>query len=332
MAEIDENTVIRFYHGNRADIAAKVTDGTINGSDFVVAKDTDELVFIDSDKNQKPVVSRTQESHTVNIGTGNSVGGIKDGDVITSGTGIDELIELLTNASVAPTYTAPAVVISGANSVNYVEAGSTVTPSLTATFVQNDAGALTTVEVLQDGTSVASSETSPATFSDEVTVPDGTVTFTAKATYAEGTIKNDNTGTASPDGHIEAGSVTSVGSIKYVGQRSVFYGSGTGEMPAVTSEFVRALANSDTALTTGDTFDVTMAEGEQYVAFAYPKTLGEVASVTYVEAGDGSMADSFDQTTISVEGANGFTGTDYYVYTYSIPVAAFTSATFRVVL
>lgn len=61
--------IIRFFHGQEANIQGKIDDGTINESDFVVTSDTDTLVYIDENKAQKPLGnSKTKTEHEVNLG------------------------------------------------------------------------------------------------------------------------------------------------------------------------------------------------------------------------------------------------------------------------
>lgn len=331
---VDESKIIRFYHGEKSGIAAKIADGTINGSDFIVAKDTDELIFVDTDLNQKPVVSRSKESHVVNLGTNGSVGSLKTGDTIDAGIDLDTLIKKLTQKSVPATYTQPGVtcrVASGHTAGNY-EVGTEITTNIQGVFTQNDAGALTSIEVLKGSTSVATSTTSPVNATDQTfTLGDETVSFTAKASYAEGAIKKDNLGDPSPDGHIAAGTKTS-GVVSFTGKRKLFYGTGVGDVPEVTSEMVRGLSNSALAPSNGQTFNITVSVGQQYVAFAYPASLRDVNQVMYVETNDTGMASSFTKKTISVEGANHATGADYKVYTYGMATPAAATMTFKVTI
>lgn len=331
---VDESKIIRFYHGDKSGIAAKITDGTINGSDFVVAKDTDELIFIDADKNQKPVVSRSKEAHMVNLGANGSVGSLKTGDTIDAGIDLDTLIKKLTQKSVPATYSQPGVtcrVASGHSAGNY-EVGTVINTNIQGIFTKNDAGNLTSIEILKGGTPVATSTTSPVNATDQsFTLGDETVSFTAKAAYAEGAIKNDNLGDPSPEGHIAAGDKTS-SAVSFTGKRKLFYGTGVGEVPAVTSAMVRALSNSTLAPTQGQTFNITVSVGQQYVVFAYPASLRDVNQVMYVETNDTGMASSFTKSTISVEGANGATGADYKVYTYGMATPAAAQMTFKVTI
>lgn len=326
---------IRFFHGPTEGIAAKITDGTINESDMIVSSTDDTLYYVDDTKT--PIAlgnAKSKQEWEVNLGTGGTVGGLKTGDTIDAGTDLDTLIKLLTQKSVPATYTQPAVtcrVSSGSAAGNY-EVGTQITTNIQGTFTQNDAGALTNIKIMKGASEVISQAASPVTAESQTfTLGDETVSFTAVVTYAEGAIKNDNLGQPSPDGHIQAGSKTS-SAVSFVGKRNLFYGTGTGALSEVTSELVRGLANKKLGPAQGNTFDINVAVGDQYIVFAYPSTIRDVNKVTYVETNDEGMAQNFAKQVISVQGANGAAGADYKVYTYEMAVPAAAPMTMRVVL
>lgn len=329
--------VIRFFHGAEDNIDVKLADGTINESDFIVTT-SDKLIYIDEAKAKHELGgggdTETTQEHEVNLGTGGSIGGLETGDTIPQGTSLDELIVMLTQRSQAPTYTQPGVtcrVSSGTNPGNY-EVGTEINTTIQGTFTQNDAGALTSIEIKKGSDSVLSSPTSPVTTDAQVfTLGDETVTFTAVATYAEGEIKNDNLGQPSPNGHIQAGSKTSSG-VSFTGKRNLFYGTGVGPVPELTSEAVRGLTGKQLNPSNGTVFNINIAVGQQYVIFAYPATLRDVNQVMYVETNDTGMAASFTKSNISVQGANNAAGADYKVYSYGMATPAQAPMTFKVTI
>ena len=335
MPEVTSDQVVSFFHGPSTGVDAKITDGTITGSDLVILSDTDELLYVDASKEKHTLgSSKSKQEWTVNLGTGGTVGGLKTGDEIPAGTTLDELIKKLTQRSVPATYTQPSVTcrVSSGTAVGSYEVGTEINTTIQGIFTQNDAGALTEIEILKGGTQVIAQPTSPVTSEAQTfTLGDETVTFTAKATYAEGTVKNDNLGQPSPDGHIQAGSKTS-GGVSFVGKRNLFYGTGVGSVPEVTSEAVRALSGKQLGPSNGTTFSVNIAVGQQYVIFAYPATLRDVSQVMYVETNDTGMASSFAKQNISVQGANGAAGADYKVYTYGMATPAAAPMTFKVTI
>lgn len=334
----DSSQVIKFHYGPEVSVDSKITDGTIDGSDLVITSDTDELMFITPEDKSKKVLgsSKTKEEHEVNLG--GSIGGLSDGAEIPAGTTLDEFIAMLTQKTIPATYTQPGVtlrVTSGQNAGNY-EVGTNISTTLQAVFTQNDAGALGSIRIDKmagsETTTIANGSTSPLN-ADEQTfqVPEGEVGFYAQALYTDGPIKNDNLGKPSPDGQIKAGHKNS-STLAFVGKRNLFYGTGVGSVPSVTSEFVRGLTGKHLNPAQGYSFNINIAVGQQYIAFAYPATLRDVNQVMYVETNDTGMASSFTKETISVQGANGAAGADYKVYTYAMATPASAPMTFKVTI
>lgn len=334
MAEADK--VIKFFHGPYNGIQGKIEDGTINESDIVITSDTDEIVYIDETKTQKPLgSSKSKQEWTVNLGTNGSVGGLKTGDEIPVGTTMDELIKLLTQKSVPATYTQPGVTcrVSGGTAAGNYEVGTVIDTTLQGQFTQNDAGALTQIEIYATGLTEEqgpfTSPTSPVTAEpNSFTLGENTVSFYAKATYAEGAIKNDNLGQPSPEGHIAAGSKSS-SNVNFVGKRNLFYGTGVGAAPEMTSEIVRGLSNKQLGPSNGTSFNINVALGQQYVVIAYPATLRNLTKCFYVEQNT-DLVENFEQSTISVQGANGAAGINYKVYVYEMAIPAAAGMTLQV--
>lgn len=328
------DSVIKFFHGASTGIESKIEDGTINESDMVITSDTDELYYIDSTKTPHALgSSKSTEEVEVNLGSGGSVGGLATGDTIPAGTTLDELITMLTQKSVPASYTQPGVTcrVSSGTAAGSYEVGTSITTTLQATFTQNDAGALTTLAINKSGAGepIISGGTSPQTTDAQTfTLGEETVSFTATASYAAGPVKNDNLGQPSPEGQIQAGSKTSA-AVSFVGKRNLFYGTGTGATPEMTSELVRGLANKKLGPANGTTFDINVAAGQQYVVIAYPATLRNLTKCFYVEQNT-DLVENFALQTKSVQGANGAAGADYKVYVYSMAIPAAAGMTLQV--
>ena len=328
------DSVIKFFHGASTGIQNKIEDGTINESDMVITSDTDELYYVDSTKTPHALgSSKSTEEVEVNLGAGGTIGGLTTGDTIPAGTTLDELITMLTQKSVPATYTQPGVTcrVSSGTAAGSYEVGTSITTTLQATFTQNDAGALTTLAINKsgEGSPIISGATSPQTTDAQTfTLGEETVSFTATASYAAGAIKNDNLGKPSPEGQIQAGSKTSA-AVSFVGKRNLFYGTGTGATPEMTSELVRGLANKKLGPANGTTFDINVAAGQQYVVIAYPATLRNLSKCFYVEQNT-DLVENFALQTKSVQGANGAAGADYKVYVYSMAIPAAAGMTLQV--
>lgn len=313
---------VKFATGKKNGIEAAKESGLIDANDFVVTSDTDELAFINKSGETKFIKSKSSKSYTLN---GTSLGSLASGQTIPEGIDMDGLLNLITQKAIPATYTKPSVSIAnnGGQASGAVETGTSITPKLRATFNKNDAGNLTKLEVLKAGQSLGSNASSPYDYTGEaIVVGDETITFTAKATYEEGEIKNNNLGEPSPDGHITAGSVTS-GNYSITGQRNMFYGTGVGTAPELTSDFIRKLQNKKLNPTQGYSFSMTVATGQQYVVIAYRDNLRDLNKVHYVEGNDPNLGKNFVKSTIQVADArgeqNGLVGYKVFVLQLSTP-------------
>lgn len=325
--------IVKFYHGTSTNIQGKIDDGTINESDIVITSDTDEIVYIDENKAQKPLGnSKSKVEHEVNLGAGGSVGGLNTGDTVPEGTTLDEFIAMITAKAVAPTYTQPGVTcrVSAGTAAGSYEVGTEVNTTIQGIFTQNDAGAITSLTINKSGQGepvVSGAQNTVTTDAQTFTLGDETVSFTAKATYAAGEVKDNNLGQPDPTGQIQAGSKTS-SAVSFVGKRNLFYGTGVGAAPSLTSEFVRGLTNKQLGPANGTSFNINVALGQQYVAIAYPATLRDLTKCFYVEQNT-DLAANFEQETISVQGANGAAGADYKVLVYEMAVPAAAAMTLQ---
>lgn len=334
MAEAENTKKISFFHGSEANLNKTITSGTI-GANSVVISTEDNMIYVDDAKTPHTLGNaKSKEAHTVQLGVGGSVGGIKTGDVIDAGTDLDTLIKKIIMKRVPATYTAPKIslaVSKGAQPGNY-EVGTALTATMTANFTQQDAGALASIKISDGAVDVLEGTTSPLMLSDHaITVGEGTTSFKAVASYGEGTIKQDNLGDDSPAGHITAGSITS-SALSYVGKRNAFYGTGVGSVPELNSAAVRALTGKSLNPVAGTKLTIKVAQGQQYIVFAYPAALRDVNQVKYEETNDIGMASSFTKQTVSVEGANGATAADYKVYSYAMAAPAAAPMTFTVTI
>lgn len=319
----------RFGFGAKEDINTAVEAGTIDEYDFLCL-DNGEVGWIDANKKTVINTPRTQTDIKVNGVTGL---GIANNETIPSGKSLDEIVKMLVQKPIPATYTKPSVAIAnnGGGASGDVEAGTSFTPKLRASFSQNDAGALSKIEILKGGQSVGEGTKSPYDYIGEaLIIGDETVTFTAKATYNEGAIKNNNLGQQSPNGHIAAGSVTS-GNYSINGRRNAFWGSGVGSLSDITSDKIRAFANKRMNLTAGTKISLKVEKGQQHIMFALPapRTLTQVI---YDDLGDKGMLSSFVKSTVQVAdargGENGKKDYNCYVYNLAVPCAAAMNFTF----
>lgn len=318
--------------GAKENIETAKAAGTIDAYD-VLHLSNGEMAWIAADGSTVINTPRTQTDIKVNGVTGLGIG---NGETISAGATIDEIVRMLVQKAVPATYTKPTLSLAnnGGQASGNVEAGSTISPKLKATFTQNDAGDLTAISIKQGSDQVVGGTTSPLEYTGEdIVIGDETITFTASATYGDAPAKKNNLGQESLENWF-AGATMSSSGYSITGKRNLFYGTGVGDVPTVDSAFVRGLGNTKLAPTQGYSWNITVDVGQQYIAFAYPATLRDVNNVTYVEANDSGMASSFTKTTVNVADARGDNNglASYKVYTYKMAVPAAAGMTFKVTI
>ena len=223
---------------------------------------------------------------------------------------INQLVDILT---VAPTYVEPTLALTANPSTLKQEVGTKITPILSYTFTQNDAGAETSHTF-----SPVDSETQA-----QLTIVEGdNIEYSVTVNYGAGAQKADNFGNLSGEA-IQAGSLTKT--LKYVGYRKNFYVADAGTVAPTDSAEVRAL----TAFSTG-TQRINVAPNSQRIVVACPSTK-TLTSAKYVEQGNAEYKDNFTLTTVQVSGAtDGKDLIDYNVYTYVFAIPNSAAMTFNI--
>lgn len=318
--------------GSEAKVDEALAAGTIDAYDILFLNEG-KVGWIDKDGHKVIAEDKTSENIVVNGVTGL---GVPNGSTIPAGKTINDVVKMLVQKSIPATYTKPTVSLgnNGGQAAGNVEAGTSVTPKLRATFSKNDAGELTAISIKKGSESVADGASSPLDYAGEaIVVGDETVSFTASATYGDAPVKNDNLGNPSKDNWFAGGTINS-STYNIVGKRNLFYGTGVGEVPKLTSDVVRGLSNKKLAPQNGLSFNIPVAVGQQYIVIAYPANLRDVSNITYVEANDGGMVSSFTKNTLDVADARGGENgkMSYKVYTYAMSVPAAAPMTFKVTI
>lgn len=260
---------------------------------------------------------------------GVNLGMYKNGDTITAGTNLEDVVKNMLKNIVPATYVSPTLSISGSGASS-LEAGSNINPTITPTWTGNDGGSVTNYRLTKNGTAVVNTALPEEFVSDAFQIGDETVAYISTATYDMGPVKKDNAGNDSPDGRIAAGSKTS-NTVNYVGKRNLFHGidSVTDVVPTISDE-IRALTGKILGPVAGTTFTINITAGAKKVIFAYPETLRDVSTIKYVEGMNAEVKGIFGKSVIPVQGANGATAINYKVYTY-VPAAPFgANATYNV--
>ena len=146
--------------------------------------------------------------------------------------------------------------------------------------------------------------------------------YRVTATYGEGVVASDNLGSASnPEVKIPSGSCYK-DSAAITPFRKYFYGATVARPAAIDSDYIRdSLTHSTGACSNGKTMTITVPEGATTVVIAYPATFRDLTSVIDTGAMNDNIVGLFAKATKKVEGADGYTGIDYKVYSYTPDVA-----------
>ena len=325
------NKITTHAFGAKADIKEAITGGTINEYDEIFTTDTHEIGYIDASKQFHLIQDKTQAEITVN----QPIGGFKQGEKVAAGTALETLINKLLVQRVVPTYTQPSAGISnnGGTAPGTYEVGTEIDPNLRATFNQGDAGALSSIVILKNGTPVdeATSSTAPYDYDPEAFVlTEGTTAFKSRVSYAAGEIKQDNYGENAP-GNITAGSKDSSQSVSYTGSKYIFYGQGVGTIPARDSVFIRGLASKVWNKTGSLAGDINFATGNQWICVAVPAPR-TVTAVNYVQGPDPNFITVFTHETVQVADAGGENTIEYNVWYYNPAVANAADMTLQITI
>ena len=219
-----------------------------------------------------------------------------------------------------PTVTKPSLSLSSTTAKAY-EVGTKVSPTYNSTFnagsYQYGPATGITVSSYTASNNVTEETISQATgtFAEYQVGDSGTYVITLTANYTEGSIPKTALEAEYPAGKIAAGSLTK-NSSAISGYRNSFYGTTTDKSAETTSSVIRGLSGkSNRALANGNSFNITIPVNATRVIFAYPATLRDVTSVKDVNGLNAEIKSAFTKSTVSVEGANGYTAISYKVYT-----------------
>lgn len=254
----------------------------------------------------------------------------------TKGKSVAEAFTEIFSKRLQPTITSqPAVSLTFSQAKAY-EVGTVVTPTYSASlsagsYTYGPATGITAQTWEVTNTAGGSATTATGTF-DNVTVVDGiSYTITAKATYNEGAVANDNLGSpSSPVIKIAAGSASKTSSA-ITGYRNTFYGTTTNKT-ALDSDTIRTLTKSGKALANGNKFTITIPVGAVRVVFAYPATLRDVTSVTDTNGLGAEVKSAFTMQKMVVKGAGSDAGIEYKVYTTEFAGPVETANTYNVTI
>jgi hypothetical protein len=262
----------------------------------------------------------------VSLSGGKTFGKYVDGETIPSmGLTPEQVLNLVAIEDIAPTYT-PATLVLTDSASNQDEVGTVYSDGLTATFTQNDAGALSSIRIQKNGVDMTpNGSSSPFIKADFGSYVLGNITFIAYADYAAGIIK-----TYSPSGNPDARTplirnvnapqaaevAFASNTVLLTGTYKIFYGPSS-SVPG-TSAAVRALP-SNRFTDAGNTFILNTGSTEVNYTVAMPATMSLV-SVIDLDALNANITANYILSTFNVNDAGG-TPVSYKVYTMTNGVA-----------
>lgn len=258
----------------------------------------------------------------------------------------DVLVSILAEEA-QPEVVEPSVTVTSSQAKTY-EAGTEVTPSWNATLNPGsysfgpDTGIVATSWTITDNASTPNTASTASGSFAKVVAEDGkTYTISATATYDDGAMPVTNMGNpADADKQIKEGAKS--GSVSVVSSyRKSFYGTYAvkeveGVQTGSTSDSIRTLGSSTSALKNGSTFNITIPTTAQRVVIAYPATLKDLEYVKDSNDSDANIISAFTKedgtakATIKVAGANGYNPIDYKVFSTDFAGEYGASNTFKV--
>ena len=256
------------------------------------------------------------------------------GTLSVAGKSLKDAFQAIFTKELNPTASQPSVSFNSVSS-GAKEVGTSVTPSWNAklnagSYTYGPATGITASswEISDtDGNKASAASGSFPAF----TVGDNTsYKITAKATYGQGAMPVTNLGNDYPSVRIAAGSKSATSSA-ITGFRAYFYGTSTTAIES-TSAAIRGLTNSGKAAATTN-WDLTIPEGTKYVYVAVPADSGKsLSKVEDTGAFGTDIVGSFKETTVSVEGVNGYAAANYKLYTYDTNGVALPANTYKIYL
>lgn len=202
-----------------------------------------------------------------------------------------------------PTYIKPTLSISLNTST--LEHNKATSVTITPNFKQNDAGSVSKYVLYKNGTEIFNNTTVSA-YTDSATINhNGSISYSATATYGDGPIKNTLLGIPYPNTSIKAGSVSASGIIRAYALS--YYG--IINSSTITENDISSLSSR---LSSSKSYTYTVNLAEQRIVYMYPQSFGTLTSIK--DANNFDYINSYTRTTLS------HNGVDYYVYILTDPV------------
>lgn len=258
-------------------------------------------------------------TYTANIGV-LTVPSSGSGTISASGKNVKDVLASILASEKNPSTVAPAVTIGTQTNFGTFEIGTKKNLVYGATlsagsYTYGPATGITAKTWEATCTGVTGSKTTANGTFENVVAEATAKTITVKATYDAGAIPVTNLGNQYPAGQIKAGSASKTSS-SLVGVRYMFWGPMTDASAELNSANIRALAHKEaSASKTLSTFGPGSGAKKVIVAVPSGKKITKVLLTSSMNA-DITSSFAKQSSTVSVEGAQGYTGTAYDVYVY----------------
>jgi hypothetical protein len=251
---------------------------------------------------------------------GVSIGSYEDGELIEKDTPLETIIRNILQKRIPPTYTQPDFSIETTTTLSH-EIGSSISPTITASWTQNNAGPLIAYNLYKNSSLVLGPSSSvPLThFTDSSFVLSSNVSYNGSVTWQDGDILDNNM--SEPDPGIcpncrvisNSSNPKTSNTITFVPKRAAFYTADAGTSIPTASQIRNFTKNLN--IVDGSTFTINISTTVKRIVIAYLKSYGLMSSV--IDSGTGyNIVSSFGAPVeVSIEGANGYEGALYYVYT-----------------
>lgn len=202
-----------------------------------------------------------------------------------------------------PTYIKPTLSISLNTST--LEHNKATSVTITPNFKQNDAGSVSKYVLYKNGAEIFNNTTVSA-YTDSATINhNGSISYSATATYGDGVIKNTLLGIPYPNTSIKSGSVSASGTIRAYALS--YYG--VINSSTITENDISSLSSR---LSSSKSYTYTVSLSEQRIIYMYPQSFGTLTSIK--DANNFDYINSYTRSTLS------YNGVDYYVYILTDPV------------
>lgn len=251
-------------------------------------------------KEWKPVVSNSNSYFTTTSPVTNKIGQFELDDEYTEAdkVTINEVLNKLLHVNIEPE-----IVFELVGNDTLLEIGQIIPiVNLRVAFTKIGNGNITNIQFYKNGVELGSSQT----FIDGITEYTNNTdrSISSDTTYKVIVTYNFGKGDKTLEKEIN---------VKFV-KRS-FYGTTQDDSFVLNSDNIRTLSGSKLGIKKGDKFNININSGDVQVIIAYPKEIGDINSIKYIEGMNAEIKDTFTKQIIQVKDL-GTTLTDYNVYVY----------------